>query len=62
MKEHNEVPQNVNFAVKYPYVAALLESANVASSKSQKKTNKIEDAITQSKESVYLLFVASETK
>lgn len=58
MKEHNEVPQNVNFAVKYPYVSAMIESAGISTNKQSKKINKIEDAITNAKESVYLLLVA----
>ncbi len=53
----SEIIQNVNFAVKYPYVATLLESAGVATLKLQNKTSKIEDAISQSKDSVYLLEV-----
>lgn len=60
LKIHGDLPQNVNFAVKYPYVSAMLESAGIVVSKAQKKTNKIEDAITSAKESVYLLIVASD--
>jgi hypothetical protein len=61
LKEHGDLPQNVNFAVKYPYISAMLDSANVLPTKSQKKTNKIEDAITQAKESVYLLIVVGDS-
>jgi S1-C subfamily serine protease len=57
-----EIIQNVNFAVKYPYVATLLESAGVNNTKSQKKISRIEDAISQSKDSVYLLEVLLEKK
>ena len=60
LKEHGDLPQNVNFAVKYPYISAMLDAANVLPTKSQKKTNKIEDAITQAKESVYLLIVVGD--
>lgn len=57
LNEHGDLPQNVNFAVKYPYVSAMIESAGVAISKPPKKMSKIEDAITSAKESVYLLIV-----
>ena len=61
LKEHGDIPQNINFAVKYPYISAMLDAANVLPPKSQKKTKKIEDAITQAKESVYLLIVVGES-
>lgn len=57
LNEKGDLPQNVNFAVKYPYVSAMVESAGISTNKQIKKSNKIEDAITNAKESVYLLVV-----
>lgn len=43
-----EILQNVNFAVKYPYVSALLETAGVRFIRGGKKPPSHEDAVSQS--------------
>lgn len=60
MLKRGIIPQNVSFAVKYPYIQAMLDSAGIQPVKPQKKIIKIEDAITESKDSVYLLIVKAE--
>ncbi|HEY7986743.1 MAG TPA: serine protease [Methylophilaceae bacterium] len=59
LKERGELPQNVNFAVKQSYLQPLIESAGIVLDTPSKKINRIEDAINQSKDSVYLVIVSS---
>ncbi len=62
LKERGLIPQNVNFAVKHPYVLALIDSAGIKMQKTPVKINKIEDAITQAQNSVYLVYVESKAQ
>lgn len=61
MKASGEVPQNVNFAMKFPYIKALMESAGIAVKTAQRKTKSLEDAIHNAKNSVYLIYVLSQS-
>ena len=60
MEASGEVPQNVNFSMKYPYVKALIESAGIATKSANKKMNNLEDAIHNAKNSVYLIVVSGQ--
>lgn len=60
MKASGEVPQNVNFSMKYPYVKALMESVGLAVKAATKKSKSLEDAIHNAKNSVYLIVVTGK--
>ena len=62
IKSSGEVPQNVNFALKYPYVKALIESSGIEVKNILKKTNNIEDTINNAKNSVYLIIIERAKK
>jgi S1-C subfamily serine protease len=56
MKKTGQVPQNIGFALKYYYVKALIDSAGIKlPTSSQNKISKIEDAINNAQDSVYLV-------
>lgn len=62
LKKGGQIPQNVSFALKYPYVKALMESAGVVVKTPQKKSKTLEDAIHNAKDSVYLIYVLIQSK
>ncbi len=56
MSETGEIPQNIGFALKFHYVKALVDSAGVKTSYSNTRgLSSIEDAISNVKDSVYLI-------
>jgi len=62
LKERGELPQNINFAIKSSYIQALIDSTEISLAKSVKKSGKIEDAISQDKNSVFLIITSSPKK